>query len=473
MSSSAHPPAVSDAILQAALDPVITCDADGRIVDLNRAAETVFGHPRSEALGCEVAVLLVPPRMRAAHRDGLARVIAGGPSRIVGRRTRLIAMRADGTEFPVEMSLTRTQQAPPLLTAWLRDLSERSAAEIQSARRKTLLERAEQIAQIGSWEWKPTTGEALWSDNLFRIFGFEPGSFTPSLRVVLDRTHPEDRESAERQLAAAARDGRLAPLEIRLVRPDGAVRYLRATADADGHDGDRALRLVGSAQDVTDQRRAERELAAHVAVSDALSGWRSFEQGADRLLRELVVALGFSSATLWCLDGDALNPRADWGELLVDARGRPIRGADLAGEAFARREPVGRRWPDRTVGPSRRTAVAFPALVGDEVLAVIELQAGDDIELSERLVCSLAGIGYQLGAFLAGRRGQLKPSPLTPREREILQLAAQGLAGPAIAERLVISPSTVKTHFENVYAKLDVRDRGSAVAHALREGLIE
>jgi DNA-binding NarL/FixJ family response regulator len=111
--------------------------------------------------------------------------------------------------------------------------------------------------------------------------------------------------------------------------------------------------------------------------------------------------------------------------------------------------------------------------VGDEVLAVIELQASADIELSERLVCSLTGIGYQLGAFFAGRRGELKPSPLTPREREILQLAAQGLAGPAIAELLVISPSTVKTHFENVYAKLDVRDRGSAVAHALRKGLIE
>jgi PAS domain S-box-containing protein len=452
---------------------VITCDADGRIVDLNPAAETIFGHSRSDALGREVAELVVPPRMREAQRAGLARVIAGEAPRVIGRRTRLVAMRADDTEFPVEMSLTRIQQDPPRFTAWVRDLSEPSAAEVQSARRKVLLERAERLAQIGSWEWQPTTDEALWSDNLYRIFGLEPGSFVPSLRALLDRTHPEDRESAERQLTAAARDGRLAALEMRIVRPDGTVRYLHATADADGHDGDRAPRLVGSAQDVTDERRAARELAAHVTVAEALSGWRSFEHDADRLLRDLVLALGFSSATLWSRADDVLDVRAEWGEPSVDSRGRLIRGADLAAEAFDRREPVGRLWPDRAVRPDRRSALAFPVLLGDEVLAVIELQAVDEIELSTRLMCSLAGIGYQLGAFFAGRRGELKPSPLTPREREVLQLAAHGLAGPAIAQRLVISPSTVKTHFENVYAKLGVCDRGSAVAHALRQGLIE
>lgn len=62
---------------------------------------------------------------------------------------------------------------------------------------------------------------------------------------------------------------------------------------------------------------------------------------------------------------------------------------------------------------------------------------------------------------------------LTPREREILQLASQGLTVPSIAERLVLSPATVKTHFQNVYAKLPASDRASAVAQALRRGLID
>jgi DNA-binding CsgD family transcriptional regulator len=64
-------------------------------------------------------------------------------------------------------------------------------------------------------------------------------------------------------------------------------------------------------------------------------------------------------------------------------------------------------------------------------------------------------------------------APLTPREQEILQLAAEGLSGPSIAERLVLSPATVKTHFGNVYEKLDVSDRTAAVAKGMRLGLVD
>ncbi len=71
------------------------------------------------------------------------------------------------------------------------------------------------------------------------------------------------------------------------------------------------------------------------------------------------------------------------------------------------------------------------------------------------------------------RYGRRKPDPLTARETEILQLAAHGMSGPEIAEHLVISPGTVKTHFQNIYMKWNVADRTAAVAKALREGLIE
>jgi DNA-binding NarL/FixJ family response regulator len=64
-------------------------------------------------------------------------------------------------------------------------------------------------------------------------------------------------------------------------------------------------------------------------------------------------------------------------------------------------------------------------------------------------------------------------APLTPREREVLQLAAEGLSGPDIAERLFVSPGTVKTHFQHLYAKLGVRDRAAAVARGLRLALID
>jgi ATP/maltotriose-dependent transcriptional regulator MalT len=112
-------------------------------------------------------------------------------------------------------------------------------------------------------------------------------------------------------------------------------------------------------------------------------------------------------------------------------------------------------------------------LDGEEVLAVVELYSCEDAEPSERLMRSLVGIGHQLGQFLKRHRGELGSARLTLREVEVLQLAARGNSAAQIAERLTISPSTVKTHFAHLYAKLEVPDRVAAVAKAMRSGLVE
>jgi DNA-binding NarL/FixJ family response regulator len=108
----------------------------------------------------------------------------------------------------------------------------------------------------------------------------------------------------------------------------------------------------------------------------------------------------------------------------------------------------------------------------DETLAVLEFLAFEQIELTDRLVWSLTGIGHEIGQFLDRRRGELVRPVLTPRGLEILQLAARGQSAAAIADKLVLSPATVKRHFEGAYARLGVSDRAAAVAEAMRQGLI-
>ena len=479
-----------DSILASALDAVITIDEGGCVTELNPAAEELFGYGRPEALGRPVSELVIPPELRAAHLAGLERVLAGGPSKILGRRVEFTGMRADGAEFPVELAVTRTAHAPSRFTAWIRDLSERRAAEEESTRRKALLERAEQLARIGSWEWTPATDEFVWSDNFFRLFGLEPGEVAPRLEVLVAHIHPDDRAKVEREMESARAGAELPPLEFRLVRPDGTVRHLQATSGVEKGAKDEPRRLVGGVQDITEQRHAEREMAAHLAVSEALSAWSSLEQGAEGLLRDLCTALDYAVGTLWLPQGDVLVAR-----LFVNVLGsltpeyeratrelRLPKGVGLPGQAWARREPVG---AEHLVGKLRfgrdeaaardglTCGLAVPAHTGEEVLAVFELCARDDAELTHRLMRLLTGVGYELGAFLAHRRGELKPPLLTERQLEILQLAARGESGPEIAARLFISPATVKTHFEHIYANLGVSDRAEAVAHALREGLID
>jgi PAS domain S-box-containing protein len=118
------------AILEAALDCIITMDHTGRVTDFNPAAERVFGYRREQAIGRSLAELIIPPEQRAAHATGLARHLAGGEPRMIGRRIETMAVRADGSRLPVELALTRIPGSdPPVFTGFLRDIAERQDTE--------------------------------------------------------------------------------------------------------------------------------------------------------------------------------------------------------------------------------------------------------------------------------------------------------------------------------------------------------
>ncbi|HET8721492.1 MAG TPA: PAS domain S-box protein, partial [Nitrospira sp.] len=121
----------SRAIFESALDALITMDAEGRVQDFNPAAERMFGYSQSEALGQPVADLIIPPPLRDRHREGLRQYVAAGDPAMLGRRIQMTAMRADGTEIPVELSIVVTQRPgrAPFFTASVRDLTERLKGE--------------------------------------------------------------------------------------------------------------------------------------------------------------------------------------------------------------------------------------------------------------------------------------------------------------------------------------------------------
>jgi PAS domain S-box-containing protein len=148
----------SGAYLQAALDAVIVADASGCVVEFNPAAEQIFGYIREEALGRTLAELIVPPSLRERHSRAFARFVETGEERLFGRRLELTGMRADGSEFPVELALSRVEGEPPLICGAIRDLSEakrteddlrRLVAEQAALRRvATLVARGATLAEV-------------------------------------------------------------------------------------------------------------------------------------------------------------------------------------------------------------------------------------------------------------------------------------------------------------------------------------
>jgi PAS domain S-box-containing protein len=136
---------------------------------------------------------------------------------------------------------------------------------------------AQRITRIGSWEWDVVTGVVAWSDELYRIYGFEPRSRLITLDFFLSCLHPEDITEVRRRVGEAIeRGGRFQWLE-RIVRADGSVRELDTIGDALCGDGRRVTSLVGTCRDVTEDRERDRQIRHYVDlvhnVQTGLSLW--------------------------------------------------------------------------------------------------------------------------------------------------------------------------------------------------------
>lgn len=136
------------AILDTALDCIITMDHEGKVIEFNPAAEKTFGYHRADAVGKPLAELIIPQSLREQHYRGIAHYLATGEGPVLNKRIEMPALRADGLEFPVELSTIRIPtEGPPVFTAYLRDISERNWLEQGLRKRVEELAAAEERVQ--------------------------------------------------------------------------------------------------------------------------------------------------------------------------------------------------------------------------------------------------------------------------------------------------------------------------------------
>lgn len=149
------------AVLDAALDAIITMDQAGTVIELNRAAESMFGYSAAQAVGQELAELIIPPALREAHRRGMAHLLATGEGPVLNKRLELSAVRSNGEEFPVELAITRiATEGPPIFTGHIRDITGRCRAEEEvrraAQRVQTVLESITDAFYSLDREWRFT-----------------------------------------------------------------------------------------------------------------------------------------------------------------------------------------------------------------------------------------------------------------------------------------------------------------------------
>jgi PAS domain S-box-containing protein len=258
------------AILDSALDSIVTIDHQGHITEFNPAAENTFGYRRDQVVGRRLADVIIPPSLREAHERGLARYLATGEERMVGKRLELTAVRADGSEFPIELAITRIPtDGTPSFTGFLRDITKRNRAEQELRRSEAFLAEGQRLSSTGSFSWSEDTDVITCSEELHRIYEIPQGA-PVTLELISARIHPDDITSLKDMISWARGAGSNFEYDLRLQMPDRSVKYLHMVAHAARDQNDR-LEYIGAVQDVTQRRLSDEALGkarselAHVA----------------------------------------------------------------------------------------------------------------------------------------------------------------------------------------------------------------
>ena len=306
------------AVFASSLDAIITIDHEGLIVEFNPAAARIFGRPVESAVGAELAELVIPPSLRDRHRAALRRVVETGESTLLGQRVELTGMRADGTEFPVELALDAIAGTdPPMFTGTIRDITDRRNAEKE---REELL-RLEQLARVDATQARDqleailrgvadaVTAQAPDGRLLFaneaavELLGYESSEalLAAPIAEILDRFEtldesgrpfPVDRLPGRRALAEGV--GAEVVLRFR-VRATGEERWSAVKATPIFDQTGTVAMAINVIEDITDHKRAE---LAQRFLSDSSAVLGSSRDTTEALRQ--VASLAVPEVADWC-----------------------------------------------------------------------------------------------------------------------------------------------------------------------------
>lgn len=241
---------------------------DGTIIYVNPAFEKIYGYSREEALGKTPRILksgLIPSEEYKPFWDTLlAKNVVNGE---------LVNKTKDGHLLNIWGSANPILNDGGEIIGFLaiqRDITEAKRAEELLRKSMLKLEKAQELGQMGSWEWDIATNELVWSDEVYKLYGLDPANDSPKYDVVVNTMTPETRDWFSKAIEDALKYGKPFDGEYGLFRPDGTRRYTHTRGEVILDKEGNPVRMFGMVQDITERKRVEEQIGASLKEKEML-----------------------------------------------------------------------------------------------------------------------------------------------------------------------------------------------------------
>ncbi|MEY2538511.1 MAG: hypothetical protein QOG67_2251 [Verrucomicrobiota bacterium] len=263
-----------------ATDCVITVDAQNKILEFNVGAQRTLGYRQKDVIGRPLTESIIRLSQCKNHHETAGTPLTTNRT-LPGKRIGASAVRGDGSEFPVELTMTQIRgQRPPIYTAYLRDMTRPMAAQTRlkesqaespslfDDRIRAQAQLSEHIAHIGSWSRDLLTGKVTWSEEMYRMFGLSPASFAPTYNAGGEFIRPKQRGAFRAGTSIAFET--LQPYDRfhRIMGWDGTQRILHHHIAVETDAAGKLIRVFGTAQDVTEAKEAEEKIRKQASLLD-------------------------------------------------------------------------------------------------------------------------------------------------------------------------------------------------------------
>lgn len=357
-------------LIDLAGDAIFIADTTtGIIIDCNQNATELLGKAKSEIIGSHQTELHPADKLPLYKKLFQNHIQSGHEI-----SEDMVVIHKDGQTIPVDIHASVVKLADTTVVMGIfRNITRRkkSIDELNNTRKRYDL--ATSIGKIGIWDWNCMTGELVWNDETYRIFGLDPATTHPSYDFFLNRVHEEDKNRIDQAVQASLAEKKRYAQDCRIVLENGEQRICHATGEVECNELGQPIRMLGTFQDITIQKNIEAALE-HIAYNDVLTKLPNRVLLTDRLQQAMTQTKrsGQRLAVVFLdLDGFKTindNYGHETGDRLLIALATQMKKTLREGDTFAR-------------------------LGGDEFVAVLLDQ--DDVEASSHLITRLLAAAAQ------------------------------------------------------------------------------